>query len=79
MMRLLVHFVELAERAAAVGVTPEQIAALEVQRPLSRMGEDIGEGELERLAALEKQVEDAFATLVVTSAPMPSKDEAHAT
>ena len=34
-------------------------------RPLSRMGEDIGEGELERLAALEQQVEDAFATLVV--------------
>jgi V/A-type H+-transporting ATPase subunit A len=79
MMRLLVRFIELAERAAAAGVTPEQIAALDVMRPLSRMGEDIGEGELERLAALEQQVEDAFATLVVASAPTPSKDDAHAT
>jgi V/A-type H+/Na+-transporting ATPase subunit A len=79
MMRLLVHFIELAERATAVGVTPEQIAALDVMRPLSRMGEDIGEGELERLAALEQQVEDAFATLVVPSAPTPSKDDAYAT
>ena len=79
MMRLLVRFVELAEHATAVGVTPEQIAALDVMRPLSRMGEDIGEGELDRLAALEQQVEDAFATLVVTSAATPSKDDAHAT
>jgi V/A-type H+-transporting ATPase subunit A len=79
MMRLLVHFIELAERAASEGVTPEQIAALEVLRPLSRMGEEIGEGELERLAALEQQVEDAFATLVVPSVSTPSKDDAHAT
>jgi V/A-type H+/Na+-transporting ATPase subunit A len=78
MMRLLVHFIELAERAAAEGVTPEQIADLDVMRPLSRMGEDIGEGELEQLAALEQKVEDAFATLVVPAAPMPSKDDAHA-
>ncbi|MGZ8256111.1 MAG: ATP synthase beta subunit C-terminal domain-containing protein, partial [Burkholderiaceae bacterium] len=79
MMRLLVRFVELAERAAAEGVTPEQIAALDVMRPLSRMGEDIGEGELERLAALEQRVEDAFAALVVASVRTPSEDEAHAT
>jgi hypothetical protein len=78
MMRLLVHFIELAERAAAEGVTPEQIADLDVMRPLSRMGEDIGEDELERLAALEQKVEDAFATLVVPAAPTPSKDDAHA-
>jgi V/A-type H+-transporting ATPase subunit A len=78
MLRLLVRFIELAEGAAAVGVTPEQIAALDVMRPLSRMGEDIGEGELERLAALEQRVEDAFAALVVSAAPA-RKDEAHAT
>jgi V/A-type H+-transporting ATPase subunit A len=79
MMRLLVRFIELAERAATEGVTPEQIAALDVMRPLSRMGEDIGEGELERLAALERRVEDAFAALVVASTRTPSKDDAHAT
>ena len=60
-------------------MTPEQIAALDVMRPLSRMGEDIGEGELERLAALEQKVEDTFAALVVESVRTPSEDEAHAT
>jgi V/A-type H+-transporting ATPase subunit A len=78
MMRLLVHFIELAESAAAYGVTPEQIAALDVIRPLSRMGEDIGENELERLAELERRVEQAFATLVVSSAPSQSGDDTHA-
>ena len=72
MMRLLVRFIELAERAATVGVTPEQIAALDVMRPLSRMGEDIGEDQLDQLAALEGKVEDAFATLVVAAAPAPA-------
>jgi len=61
MMRLLVHFIELAESAAAAGVSPEAIAALPVMRPLSRMGEDIGEDELERLAELETQIVQAFA------------------
>jgi V/A-type H+-transporting ATPase subunit A len=79
MLRLLVRFIELAERAAAEGVTPEQIAALDVMRPLSRMGEDIGEGELERLAELERKVEQAFATLVVPATPPAAKEEAHAT
>ena len=61
MLRLLVHFIERAEAAAAVGVTPEQIAALDVMRPLSRMGEDIGEQALDQLAELEQQVVQAFA------------------
>ena len=71
MLRLLVHFIELAESAAAVGVTPEQIAELDVMRPLARMGEDIAEGQIERLAELERRVELAFSTLVVPSAPGP--------
>jgi V/A-type H+-transporting ATPase subunit A len=69
MLRLLVHFIELAEAASAVGVTPEQIAALDVVRPLTRMGEDIGEHDLDRLANLEHRVEQAFAALVVSSTP----------
>jgi hypothetical protein len=70
MLRLLVHFIELAEAAAECGVTPEQIAALDVMRPLVRMAEDIPEGELGRLAELEHRVEAAFATLVVPSLPV---------
>jgi V/A-type H+-transporting ATPase subunit A len=68
MLRLLVHFIELAESAAGYGVTPEQIAELDVMRPLARMGEEIGESDVGRLAELEQRVESAFAALVVPRA-----------
>jgi hypothetical protein len=73
-----VHFIELAEAAAAVGVAPEQIAALDVMRPLARMGEDIGEGQLEQLAELERRVALAFSTLVVASTPEVPVEGSHA-
>ena len=79
MLRLLVHFIELAESAASVGVAPEQIAALDVMRPLARMGEDIGEQQLDKLAELERRVEFAFSTLVVASTPEASSEGTHAT
>ena len=78
MLRLLVHFIELAESAASCGVAPEQIAALDVVRPLSRMGEDIPEGALDRLAELERRVEEAFATLVVPSTAQRAQAVSHA-
>jgi V/A-type H+-transporting ATPase subunit A len=79
MLRLLVHFIELAESAAAVGVAPEQIAALDVMRPLTRMAEDIGEGQLGQLAELERRVALAFSTLVVASTPEVPAEGPHAT
>jgi hypothetical protein len=63
MMRLLAHFIELAEAAGERGVRPEQIAALDVMRPLARMSEDIGEDALDRFAELEARIEQAFAGL----------------
>ena len=78
MLRLLVHFIELAESAAAVGVAPEQIAALDVMRPLTRMAEDIGEGQLGQLAELERRVALAFSTLVVASTPEVPTEGTHA-
>jgi V/A-type H+-transporting ATPase subunit A len=78
MLRLLVHFIELAESAAAVGVAPEQIAALDVMRPLTRMAEDIGEGQLGQLAELERRVALAFSTLVVASTPEVPTESTHA-
>ena len=62
-MRLLARFIELAQHAAAQGTSPEEIAALDVMRPLARMSEDIGETELDKFAALEARVEQAFAAL----------------
>lgn len=61
MMRLLAHFIELAQQAASAGASPEAIAALPVLRDVSRMGEEIGDSELDRFAELEKQVVAAFA------------------
>jgi V/A-type H+-transporting ATPase subunit A len=72
MMRLIAHFIELANAAAGRGVTPEQIAALDVMRPLARMSEDIGEESLDAFVALEARVEQAFAALA------PRTEEAHA-
>ena len=68
MMRMLVRFIELAESAAAAAISPEAIAALPVMRPLARMGEDIGEDELQRLAALEAQIVQAFESMTAGTA-----------
>ncbi len=63
---------------AAVGVAPEQIAELDVMRPLARMGEDIAEGQIEQLAELERKVALAFSTLVVPSTPEVATEDQHA-
>jgi len=63
MMRLLGRFIELAEAALAAGVETERIAALACLRALQRMGEDIGDSELERLVELEARVEREFAQI----------------
>jgi len=63
MMRLLGRFIDLAEAALAAGIEPERIGALQCLRALQRMGEDIGDNELGRLAELEARVEHEFAQL----------------
>jgi len=63
LMRLLAHFIELAQHAAARGVSPEAITTLDVMRPLARMSEDISERDLDRFAALEARMEQAFTAL----------------
>lgn len=78
MMRLLVHFIELSEAAAGRGVTPEQIAELPVMRPLARMGEEIAESELPKLAALEQRIDAAFAALTASASPGPPTAPAEA-
>jgi V/A-type H+-transporting ATPase subunit A len=63
MMRLVAHFIDQAEAALARGATPAGIAAMAVVRPLARMGEEIGEGETARIAALEARMEAEFLAL----------------
>jgi V/A-type H+-transporting ATPase subunit A len=64
MMRLLGRFLDLAEQALAAGVAPERLAALPVFRALQRMGEDIGEEDIERFAALQAQLEQVLGELI---------------
>ncbi|HET7528004.1 MAG TPA: hypothetical protein VFK10_18835, partial [Burkholderiaceae bacterium] len=63
MMRLLGRFIDLAEAALDAGVEPEQVGALACLRALQRMGEDIGDSELPRLAELQARIEREFADL----------------
>jgi V/A-type H+-transporting ATPase subunit A len=63
MLRLLTHFIELAERAQEGGAAPEAIFALDVLRALQRMGEEIGDTALPMFAALEARIEAAFEAL----------------
>jgi V/A-type H+-transporting ATPase subunit A len=69
MMRLLDHFFDLAERALALGATPTDIAQMQCVRPLQRLGEDIGDAELPRLAGLSEAVEHEFEALTKRKEP----------
>lgn len=63
MMRLLIRFIDLAEKAITVGVAVDDIAVLPVVRRLRRMSEDISEDQLEQFTILERDVDAAFASL----------------
>ncbi len=63
MLKLILRFVALAEDALERGVPPAQIAEIGVLRRLQRMGEEIGEDELEKFAALTESMEAAMANL----------------
>jgi len=68
MLRLVMRFIELAERAVARGVEPRAIAALPLLPRLARLGEDYGERAPDGLNALGREVEDAFAALAAEPA-----------
>jgi len=74
MMRLLGRFIDLAESALAAGTSPARIAAIGCMRALQRMGEEIADHELPRLAELQARLEREFA--LFTSAT-ESRDAAH--
>jgi V/A-type H+-transporting ATPase subunit A len=68
MTRLVAHFVDEAHAALGRGVAPERIAAMQVVRPIARMGEEIGEDAPERVGALEARMESEFASLAAEAA-----------
>jgi V/A-type H+-transporting ATPase subunit A len=84
MLRLLAHFIELAEAAVGRGTTPEAVFALDVVRPLARMGEEIADAHtaaelpamLARFAELQQRVEAAFEAWAPKPQSTPSAVEA---
>ena len=63
MLRLVIRFIDLAFEALERGADPEDIAALSVYRRLQRMGEEIGEDEIERFDDLRSELDDQLGGL----------------
>jgi V/A-type H+/Na+-transporting ATPase subunit A len=72
MMRLLGRFIDLAEAALASGVEPDRITGIGCMRALQRMGEEIADDQLPRLAELEARLERDFAQLVPAAQGTPA-------
>ena len=67
MMRLVGRFIDLAEAAHAAGAPPERIAAIGCMRALLRMGEEIADHELPRLADLGSRMERELGALALAT------------
>ena len=65
MLQLMSRFVDAAQRSLAQGVKVPDIASLPILRKLKRLGEDIGDDEIEKFEVLEKELDDAFGQLEV--------------
>ena len=63
MLKLLVRFIALAEAALERGATLQATAELPVLRRLQRMGEEIGEDQLQKFSELGVSIEAAMAGL----------------
>ncbi len=63
MLKLLVRFIALAEAALERGATLQAIAELPVLRRLQRMGEEIGEDQVQKFGELGMGIEAAMAGL----------------
>ncbi len=56
MMRVIGHFIDAGQQLLDAGVDPEAIAAAPIFRALTRMGEEIPEGDWEAFSALEREL-----------------------
>jgi len=63
MLRIFMRFIELAEEAAEARVRPEQIVELPILRRLQRLGEELGEDQIESIEKLWHSLETEFESL----------------
>jgi len=67
MLRIFMRFIELAEEALAAHVMPEQIIDLPILRRLQRLGEELGEDQLDSIEKLWHSLETEFESLETTA------------
>jgi V/A-type H+-transporting ATPase subunit A len=67
MLRLFMRFIELAEEALAAHVRPEQIVDLPILRRLQRLGEELGEDQIDSIEKLWHSLETEFESLETTA------------
>jgi V/A-type H+-transporting ATPase subunit A len=63
MMKIITHFIEISKNAIDMGSNIETISRLPVMRRLMRMGEEIGEENLEKFTDLRTELNSAFTRL----------------
>jgi V/A-type H+-transporting ATPase subunit A len=63
MLKIVVRFIALAEAALDRGVAPQTIAEIDILRRLQRMGEEIGEDQLDAFEELRAKMEQTFTAL----------------
>ncbi len=64
MMQTMNRFIESAEKAMESGVPIEEISAMHLLRKLKRLGEEIGDDEIERFEEVQREIDDAFDELL---------------
>ena len=75
MMQMISHFIERSDNAIQAGVDAEAIAGLPVMRRLMRMGEEIGEDDLDKFDQLRTELDGALETLLRAATPELAHDE----
>jgi V/A-type H+-transporting ATPase subunit A len=68
MMKLISHFIDQSEKAVALKVRVEEINTLPVMRRLRRMGEEIGDDELDKFDELRHELEVECTRLTMQAA-----------
>ncbi|MCF8477417.1 MAG: V-type ATP synthase subunit A [Pseudolabrys sp.] len=63
MLKIILSFIDLAQAALDRGVPPQAIAELEILRRVQRMGEEIGEEQIEKFDELRTALESAISAL----------------
>jgi V/A-type H+-transporting ATPase subunit A len=67
MMKLINRFIQLSADAVDMDIAIETISSLPLMRRLMRMGEELGEDDLDRYQDLELELENAFTELMRSS------------